>query len=249
MSFQNLGQNTTVNFFEEIIYGVGSQEARTRIANYTNIIESSILQDAAQSSLNMLAMGVIMKVIQAIENMIESLFNIAKGLIVLLIGSSWFSSKVSKLKSLKGIKAIKNLPFFSSAFSDRIQLSRLVNDMTRNHIEANKLAQKETDTIKTGMSVHQHVMTREGHNMKFADIMAKRYTDTFLPKLMTKSFTASDIPTIKEVFGRDSGSEMDIELLNSVADFMFVVDDQNKVTGLTSAFFSILNGLGYIHNK
>ncbi|MCD8477290.1 MAG: hypothetical protein LRY68_04780 [Sulfurospirillum sp.] len=93
----------------------------------------------------------------------------------------------------------------------------------------------------------QTLYQRENLHMQFGNAMASRYNETLLFKLFTKSFTANDEMLIKKILGRDTGAVVNVEDLNQVADFMFVKDTNGKVTGLSEAFYQLVNSLGYIN--
>ncbi len=249
MSMSKIGENGVQEFFEELMFGYTYQETRDNITNITKDVDDSVMQDAMQSSLNMVSMGVMMKMINAMESFIETIFNIAKALIIALVGSQFVQNSMKRLGNFKGIKALKRMNFFSSGHSDRVQVAQLVNDMSNNHLNAQKTVQSETQIYQSVQQTKAYAVQKESHHMNFADKLSDRYTKTFLPKLLTKSFTASDTADIKKVFGRDSASQMDYEDLNKVADFMFVTDSNGEVSGLSDIMISLVNGMGYIHNK
>ena len=117
------------------------------------------------------------------------------------------------------------------------------------HINAEKNTHSEGSTIDTVINQKEHIINKERLHIDLADKMSSRYTDSLMFKVMTKSFTANDTAMIKKILGRDTGSQLDIDDLNKVADFMYVKDSAGKVTGLSEQFLTMLNGLGYIHNK
>ena len=47
---------------------------------------------------------------------------------------------------------------------------------------------------------------------------------------------------------RDSVSDLNVDDVNKVADFLFVTDSSGKMIGFTEVAYELLNGLGYIHN-
>ncbi len=250
MSMAKIGENGVQEFFEELMFGYTYQETRSNIADITKDVDDNVLQDAMQSSLNMVAMGVMMKMINAMESFIETIFNIAKALILALVGSQFVQNAMKRLSGgLKGIGVLKRMGFFASGHSDRIQVAQLVNDMSNNHLNAQKTVQSETQIYQSVQQTKAYAVQKESHHMNFADKLSDRYTKTFLPKLLTKSFTSKDTADIKKVFGRDSASQMDYEDLNKIADFMFVTDSNGEVSGLSDIMISLVNGMGYIHNK
>jgi len=249
MSIGRIGQNGLQEYLEECVYGYGYQETRERTQAMTREIDDEVQQDAVQSMLNVFVQGIMSRVVQAIEDALEAIFNLAKALIAALVGSQMFKGYMNRFKNLRGVKLFKKLSFMGNAFADRIQLAHLVNNMTTNHMKTEDTVLKQTSMVTSSASVKEHILNKERFKMEFAKTLADRYTQTFIPKLLTKSFTSTDIPTIKQVFGRDTASEMDVEALNRVADFLFVTDDAGNVHGFSDIAMSLINGLGYFHNK
>ena len=68
-------------------------------------------------------------------------------------------------------------------------------------------------------------------------------------KLKNATFRGKKLAILSKILGRDTAAELNVEDLNKIGSFMFVQDDTGKITGLTEQFFSLVNGLGYLHNK
>jgi len=250
MGIGAIGENGVQEFFEELIYGYGYQEARDSMSAMTKDIGDSVLQDATYSAMSIVAMGAMMKLVQAMEEWIKRIFDIAKALILLLIGSSFVQNGLSRFGNLKGVKLVKKVMSFGQSLEARIGMANVVTGVVQNHLEGEKTTQNEMASVMSASNqVREHVVNKERFSMEFANNMAKKPMDSFLPKLLTGSFTAIDIPAIKAAFGRETATEMDLDLLNNVSQFLFVTDANGNVCGLTNTLASILNGLGYSHNK
>lgn len=249
MAISQIGQNSAEEFFEEITYQVGYEAAREQIKSFTKDVDSDIIKEALESSMNVLAMGMMMMLIRSQEDFIQKIFTLAKGMVVIILASDTIQNYKSKLSNLKGFKFLKKFDAFKKSYADRVATAQLVIDGANNHLQAETTMQSETKTYDTVLAEKEHVVNKERLHMELADKMASRYNDTLLFKIMTKSFTANDKTMIKKILGRDTSAELDIAELNQVADFMYVTDSTGKVTGLSEQFMTMLNGLGYVHNK
>ena len=102
MGLKQIGQNTTEEFFETLIYMVAYEEATKMIKNFTEDIENPYLREAVESAANVAVFGGIFMIIQYEEQIIEKVFNIANGIIS---GLLFLPKKaINKLKGLKGNK-------------------------------------------------------------------------------------------------------------------------------------------------
>lgn len=249
MSLGNVGQNSAEEFFETIIYHTAYNEAREQISSITKDIDNDVLKDAIEGSLNVLAMGMIFMLIRKQEDFIQGVFNTAKGLIIIILGSSYAQKMKNKLSNIKGFKLFKKLELFKSSYSDRVQTARLVMEGANGHFNAEKTSQNEGNLVSTTIQTKEHLINKERLHMEVGSTMAQRYNETLLFKLFTKSFTASDETLIKKILGRDTGAQINIADINKVADFMFVTDTDGRISGLSEQMFSLINGLGYVHNR
>ncbi len=249
MPIGQIGENSVTEFFEEITYQVGYDEARTQIQGFTKDIDNDILKEALESSMNVLVMGLMMLFIRNQEEFIQRLFTLAKGLIVIILASDTIQSYKNKLSNLKGFKFLKKFDSFKKSYADRVATAQLVIDGTNNHLQAEATTQNETNGYNTVLAQKEHMVNKERLHMELASSMASRYNESLLFKMFTKSFTLNDKLMIKKILGRDTSAELNIDELNQVADFLYVKDSTGKVTGLSEQFLTMINGLGYVHNK
>lgn len=249
MAIGQIGENSVTEFFEEITYQVGYDEARTQIQGFTRDVNNDIVKEALESSMNVLVMGLMMLFIRHQEEFIQRLFTVAKGLVIIILASDTIQSYKNKLSNIKGFKFLKKFDAFKKSYADRVATAQLVLDGTNNHLQAEATMQNETNNYNTVLSQKEHVVNKERLHMELANSMASRYNESLLFKMFTKSFTSNDKTMIKKILGRDTSAELDIAELNQVADFMYVTDSSGKVTGLSEQFMTMLNGLGYVHNK
>jgi len=243
----SIGQNGADEFFETIIYGLAYDEARLQINSMTKDVDSAVLQDAIQGMMTIISSGLIFLLIRKQEAFINGVFEVAKGLTVILLGSGYAQKIGNKLKSLKGVKAFKFLSTFKSAYSDRVATAQLVVTHANTHFTADSTTQNETNSISSAMQMQEHLVSKEKLNHAVGNSKAQSYKESLMLKLVTKSFTANDEVMIKKMLGRDTATSINIADMNKIADFMFVTDTDGNVSGLTEQMFSFINGLGYTH--
>lgn len=249
MKLGQIGQNGANEFFETMLYMTAYTQAQEQIKDFTKDIDNSVVQDALEGAMTVVSMGLVFALIQKQEQFLQGIFNTAKGLVLILLGSSFGQKMAGKLGRVKGFKLFKKLEMFKSAYSDRVATAQLVVDGASSHFAAERTAQSETNTLNTITTMQEHIVNKESLNHSVGSGMASRYNETLLFKLFTKSFTANDEMIIKKIIGRDTASALNIDDMNKIADFMFIKDDSGNITGLTEQLFQLLNGLGYVHNK
>ena len=245
---KNIGQNTAEEFFETILYMTAYQETRTIMQEYTKDIDSPVLKEAIESAMSVAVFGAVFFAVQKQEQMIAWIFDKAEVLMLVLIGKA--RNLLSKVKKFKGTKLYRLLNFMQGNNSENLMTAQIVathqgfksNARVHSKYATNPIGayQMQTDTKN---SLYQ----RENLHMNFGNAMASRYNQTLLFKLFTKSFTAQDELLIKKILGRETGAAVSIEDLNQVGDFLFVKDTNGKVTGLSEAFFQLVNTLGYMN--
>jgi len=251
---KNIGQNTAEEFFETILYMTAYQETRTIMQEYTKDIENPIIKEAIESAMSVAVFGAVFFAVQKQEQIIAKVFDIAENLILLLVAKSRVA--FGKIKGLKGTKLFRKLNFLQSKSSDDLRTAHVVASympVKANTHAISKTGQNQSVGATSGSSYQmyndtkQSVYQRENLHMNFGNAMASRYNQTLLFKLFTKSFTAQDELLIKKILGRETGAAVSIEDLNQVGDFLFVKDTNGKVTGLSEAFFQLVNTLGYVN--
>lgn len=248
---KSVGQNSVEEFAETILYQVGYNEFRSQIQDYTKDISSPVMKDAIESAMNVLVFGALFYAIQKQEALIGYLFDKAEIILTALLVAP-ANRALNKLKHMKGMKLFRKMGFFQNSNQENIMTAQIV----ATHSGFKNMAHVSNGRAVEGVSAYNmqldtknSLIQTENHHMQFGNAMASRYNETLLFKLFTKSFTANDETLIKKIIGRDTGTALDYNDLNQVADFLFVKDTNGKVTGLSEAFFSLINGLGYVHNK
>ena len=249
MGLQSIGQNGTEEFFETILYGVAYEEAQAQVKGMTSDISNDLAKEALVGMMTVITSGLIFLLMRKQEDFIQGVFDTAKGLVTILLGTHFAQKMKGRLGGLRGTKLFKKLSMFKSSYSDRIATAQLVVNGTNSHFHAERTTQSETTSVDSVIKSKEHIVNKESHSHAVGSSMASRYNETLMFKLFTKSFTAKDKTLIKKMLGRDSNAELDIEDMNKVADFMFVTDDNGNTTGLAEQFLTLLNGMGYTHKK
>jgi hypothetical protein len=249
MALNELGKNSADEFFETIIYMTAYAEARTQISAFTKDISNPIMKEAVESSLQILSMGVVFQLIRTQELWLTKIFDIAEGLVAILLSSGFAQNIKNKFANLKGMKVFQKFGMFQQSFSDRVALAQVVTTQTGNHLHGEATHSTTSDLMGNVTAEKEHMVAKESLHAKVGSDMASRYNETLLFKLFTKSFTPQDETVMKKILGRDTTANLNTADLNKVADFLFVTDAQGNMTGLSEQFFQLINGLGYVHNK
>ncbi len=249
MSLGSIGENSASEFFETIIYQTAYTEAQGQIKDMTKDIKSSIVKDALESSMTVLSAGLIFMLIRKQEDFIEKVFLTAKTMVILLLGSEFAKKMGGKLMGMRGVKLFKKISMFRSSYSDRVATAGLVVNHAGNQMTASTSSKQSSSVVSDVTGVKEHVINKEKLNHAVGSDMAKRYSETLMFKLFTKSFSPADEMMIKKMVGKEQGAVLHADDLNKVADFMFVTDSNGNITGLTEQLFSLINGLGYVHHN
>lgn len=245
MSMSSIGKNGVSEFFEEITLGVGNSFDVIGSLPDTDI---DILNDAMQSGVSVIKMGVMMRVLQSQEQHLDKIIDILfAGVASTLLGGVDFLRR--GLGRFRGMKAIKRMPFFSSRASDTINVTRLGAELALNKSGAKSSANSALDRYNVSLRGRDHLVNNENHKLQFANAKAQSYNQTLMFKLFTQGFTPKDKVIIKRILGKDVSAGLNMDELNQVANFMYVKDDKGNLTGLSEEFMTLLNGLGYLHNK
>jgi len=245
---KQIGQNTAEEFFETILYMTAYTEARNVMQEYTKDIDNPILKEAIESAMSVAVFGAVFYAVQKQEQIISKIFDLAEALILILYNQG--RSLAGKLKGKKGTKLYRFMSWVQGNKSDNIAQSQMIATLIGHKAQSHAVngnASNAVGAYQMQTDTKKNVYQRENLHFQFGNAMASRYNETLLFKLFTKSFTANDEMLIKKILGRDTGAVVNVEDLNQVADFMFVKDTNGKVTGLSEAFYQLVNSLGYIN--
>lgn len=94
-----------------------------------------------------------------------------------------------------------------------------------------------------------NVTERDRSAMMMGKGMSENLIHSLLFKIMTKSFKQTDENLLKKILGRENVSNLDIEDVNKIANFMYVSDASGEYTGLSEQIQTLLHGYGYDKKK
>ena len=245
MGLKQIGQNTTEEFFETLIYMVAYEEATKMIKNFTEDIENPYLREAVESAANVAIFGGIFMIIQYEEQIIEKVFNIANGIIS---GLLFLPKKaIGKLKGLKGRKLSLVSKVLSGFNDDAVGKAQVVTSQLNNFISGRNNQYQSMNLLDGSQQIRKTVFQKEDISFRLANAMASRYNETLIFKLLTATFSEQDKTILKKILGTYNPDNLDINDLNKISEFMFVKDSEGKIIGLSEAFFELINGLGYVN--
>lgn len=249
MSLGQIGKNSAEEFFETIIYMTAYNAARDNIKTYTESIEDPILREAVESAANVAVFGGIFMLIRYEEAILNKAFALAGAAITVLIGMP--KKIINKLKNsnFRGRKLGIVSKILGNAADDGVAKAHVISSQLGNFVAGRSNQYQSGSMIDSTLQVRQNVVEKDRSSMMLGKAMSENYVNSLMFKLLTSSFTANDEMMIKKILGRETGSEISVADLNKIGSFMFTQDNEGKITGLTEQFFSLINGLGYIHNK
>lgn len=197
-----------------------------------------------------LFMSAMMEVIKREEKFIEYLFLAGEALIVVLYARNkdTFDKIVGKIKGLKGVKAINRSKILGSQTDVTNSFVGQVYQAMQTILHGRNSSHDVANTISASNSSQDTAINRESHDLRFANANNKAFADSLMIKTMTGSFTEMDRVLLQRVIGRSNFSEvpLDIKELNQLREFMIVKDSSGNFVGLTEAFTSLVNGLGFL---
>jgi hypothetical protein len=224
---------------------VAYDEAREMIKGFTEDIENPYLKEAVESAANVAVFGGIFMIIQYEEKIIEKVFEISSALVASLLALP--KKGISKLKRLKGRRLGIVSKILSGFNDDAVGKAQVVTSQLGNFIQGRNNQYQSMNLIDGSQQIRKSVFQKEQISLNLANNMAKRYNDTLIFKLLTSTFSEKDKTILKKILGTYDPKSLNIDDLNKISEFMFVKDDEGKVVGLSEAFFSLINGLGYVN--
>jgi hypothetical protein len=244
IELKTLGENATKEFFETLVYFTAYEEARKIIENLTKDIEDPTLREAVESALNVLAFGLVFELIRMEEAFIERIFAVAETLVLALVG---YGKRIKRaLLRGRGIKALLR-SFLGGFFDNSSQLAQLVILQVGNQLQARQsIYSGQQGLFGAYIDTKRYIVERENHHLDIANSFVKRDLELFPFKLFTANFTEKDKVLLKKILGK---SNISVEDLNKISEFLFVKDDRGNIVGLSKAFLELLNGLGWLHNR
>ena len=252
---KNIGKNGVNEFFEDLTYNVAYNVVNKKLQEILGLDnpKNSIIKDAMLSSLNIMVSSALFLYIQKQEKFIYKIFALVSAIIVakLNILSKAIKNRLSKMRGVKGRgnAIMRGLKFITDSKSDNINFSRMGVEYGSLIVSGDNSLNSSLSNLNIDGGLKNTILNQESHNLNIARAKVQSINETLLFKLFTKNFTQSDIEMINRICGNKTNGNITKEQLNQVADFMYITDDKGQITGLSEQFLTMLNGLGYMHNK
>lgn len=183
------------------------------------------------------------------ERILDLAFSLVGSVVALLLALPKKAINHLKSSSLRGRRLGIVSKIISGFSSDGVAKAQVVTSQLGNFISSRNNQYQTGNLIDSSLAMRNNVVERDRNSMQLGSEMAKNYINSSMFKLFTSSFTANDEVMLKKILGRDSTSTLSYEDMNKIGSFMFVRDSEGKITGLSEQLFSLINGLGYVHNK
>ncbi|EAJ1232664.1 hypothetical protein YY92_09025 [Campylobacter fetus] len=240
---KNIAQMGVNEVFEDLAYNVAYGEVYNKL-NSVIPLDDGYLKDALQSGAAVMFSGALMYYMQKQDFVIQKIFDhINNALFVLLSGAGGFLNKLTKFKGRKLTNYVNTI---LGAEKDKNEKSRMVIEYG-NMLHQGQIVSANYNNSGSQLVQMQNLKdVQNSQKLEYAKAKLDSTHKNLLLKLFTSRFTADDIDMIKKMTGK---SNVDIDNLNKIANFMYVTDDSGNITGLTEQFMTMLNGLGYLNNK
>lgn len=246
-SLGQIGKNGVSEIFEDLTYQTAYSTIISDLKNISGI-DNEIVNEAVTSGLTVMASGALFLFIQKQEEYIERIMTLVYTAITALV-TPFGNLLKNRLRKLKGVKLFRRFGLFNSLQSDRINTARMAVEIGKSHIHGNEAQNTFYQRAQTSTIMRDNVIRTENHNLQYAKAKSDGFNQTLLFKLLTQNFTAIDKEFLKRILGRDIAGDLDVEDINKVANFMYITDDTGNIRGLSEQFMTMINGLGYMHNK
>lgn len=257
----DLAKNTVINMGEDLTMMLGYSLVNTWITDQLTQYFPSEKDENGKEKTNyaletlsggasFLFMSAMMEVIKREEKFIEYLFAAGEAVIIVLYARNkqMFEKIGNTVTKYTGIKAAKRLKLFDSHTDVTNSFVGQVQQQMSNIMQGRNSSHDVANTIGASNGSMDTAINREAHNLRFANANNKAFADSLMIKMFTGSFTETDELILKKVVGRSDFATVPIDHaeLNKIREFMIVQDSNGKYVGLTEAFTSLVNGLGFL---
>ncbi len=238
-----IGKNGVEEFFEEITFGLGNSFDVVQNLPKTDY---DLINEAMQSGVSIVKMGFMMLILQRQEQLIDKISGYLFAGVASTLGGGMKLLKKG-LGRFKGIKQLRRMPLFATSTSDSIALCRLGSELAVGKFSSKNSSNSALDRFNVSMNKERNIQNEEKLKLNLATAKSSNYNQALMFKLMSSGFTPKDKVLLKRILGKENN--LDIEDLNKVSQFMWTKDNNGNVVGLSQEFMSLINGLGYLHNK
>jgi len=260
----NVAQNTVTNMAEDATMMIGYSIVNSWITDQLkDYFPTEVDPDGKEKTnyaleilsggASFLFMSAMMEVIEREEKFIQYLFAAGEAVIVVLYARNRgaFESIGRRISSMRGIRAINRLGLFNSHTDVTNSFVGQVYQQIQTIMQGRNTSREVAQTIGASNSSMDTAINREAHDHRFANANNKAFSDSLMIKMVTGTFTDADKAILQRVIGRNNFSTvpLDIKEMNKIREFMIIEDSNGKYVGLTEAFTSLINGLGFLKKQ
>lgn len=257
----DIAKNTVINMSEDLTMMVGYSMVNGWITDLLKAEFPPEVDENGKQKINyalevlsggasFLFMSAMMEVIRREEKFVEYLFAAGEAVITVLYARNkgYFDGMVSKIKSLKGFKASSKARILSDNTDKTNSFVGQVYAAMQTILHGRNTSDSVASTIQASNSSMDTAINREAHDLRFANLNNRSFTDSIDLKMKTGTFTEADRLILQKVIGRNNFSEvpLDISEINKIHEFMFIKDSNGKFIGLTRVFTDLINGLAFL---
>lgn len=256
-----VAKNTAINMAEDLTMMVGysmvNQYLHERLAEFfppeydeNGNEKMNIALEVFSGGASFLFMSAMMEVIRREERFIEYLFAGVEAVITVLWARNkgYFDGMINKMKSTKGFKTLARSKIFSANTDPTNSFIGQVYAAAQTIIQGRNASDNVASTIQASNSSQDTAIRREAHNLKFAELNNKSFSNSIFIKTATGTFTPADKTMLQKMIGRSDFATvpLNVDELNKMHEFLYVQSSDGKFHGLTDSITSLVNGLGFL---
>lgn len=257
-------KNTAINMGEDLTMMVGysmvNQWLHDQLAQYfpdevdeNGNAKQNIALEVLSGGASFLFMSAMMEVIRREEKFIEYLFAAGEAVILVLYARNkdFLERMKNKIKSLKGVKAVSLMKSTNDQNDVTNSFVGQVYQAMQTILHGRNSSHDVANTIQASNSSQDTAINREAHNLKFAELNNKSFSNSLFIKTATGTYTQADKLKLQKMIGRSDFSNvpLDIDEMNKIREFLYVKDSNGKMVALTNVLMSWANGMGFLSNK
>lgn len=226
-------------------------EAKTLLQQYAPVDPdmNPYLKEGLESAEQLLMSMGIFKIIRQSEKMLERLFEVASAILTAMLALSKKGYEKLKGHAMKGRRFKALAGFLSGVLNDAIEKCKIFVEWVKGLVSARSNGYEAGNLASATADLRNSVTERDRSSMMMGKGMSENLINSLLFKIMTKSFKQTDENLLKKILGRENVSNLDIEDVNKIANFMYVTDSSGEYTGLSEQMQTLLHGYGYDKKK
>jgi hypothetical protein len=256
-----VAKNTVINMGEDLTMMVGysmvNQWLHEQLASKfppeydeNGNEKQNIALEVLSGGASYLFMSAMMEVIRREEKFIEYLFAAGEAVIAVLWARNkgYFQNGINRLKNMKGVRAIARSKLLNSQVDYQNTFVGQVYQAMQAIMQGRESSRDVAQTIQASNSAQDTAINREAHNLKFAELNNKQFSNSIFIKTVTGTFTPADRTLLQKMIGRSDFQTvpLNVDELNKMHEFLYVQSSDGKFHGLTDSITSLVNGLGFL---